>query len=197
MRMKKCLFLSFACWLAIFGAQAQFRFGVKAGISSNFVSADVLKYAVNDNALGWYVGPTGEYLFTDRLGMNGGVFYAQKSIEPVNADSHTIGYIEVPVNFNYFFPLSNGFTIYAGAGPYVRFKVSGGDSFTMAVDDIVGEWDARSVGTGMNFTGGVELFRFLQVGITFGLGMSDSFVDNGGRFSTQERIWMFAVAAYF
>ncbi len=195
--MKKCLFLCIALCLAVFGAQAQFRFGAKAGISTNFVSADVLKYAVKDNAIGFSVGPTAEYLFTERIGVDVGVLYSQKSIELLDNDSHAIGYIDVPVNFKYLFPLSDGFKIFAAAGPYARFKVTGDSSFPITVDDVQGEWDTRSMSAGMNFTGGVELFRFLQVGITFGIGASDNFVDSGGSYSAQERAWSFAAAVYF
>lgn len=195
--MRKSFFLLMIACLTIVSAQAQFRFGAKVGISTNFIGGDVMQYMTNDNTIGFYAGPSAEFRFGDKMGVDGSVLYSQKTVEFTGQGSHHLGYIQVPLNFKYFFNLHDNTSVFLAVGPYVGFKVAGDDTFTVNITDYTGQWNARKTNVGGNFTLGGEFFERFQVSITYAIGTSDELVENNLASSAKERQLSFAVACYF
>ncbi len=193
---KSFLFLMIACFTAT-AVQAQFRFGPKVGISTNFIGADMMKYIVKDNSIGFYVGPTAEYRFDGPIGIDGSVLYAQKTVKFTGQDSHQIGYVQIPLNFKYFFAIQDETSVFLAAGPYVGFQVVGDDSFTVSQGNYTGQWDVKKTAVGGIVTLGVEFFEILQVNLSYQMGTSDEVTLNNLAHSAKEKQLSFALALYF
>ncbi|MDR1556285.1 MAG: PorT family protein [Tannerellaceae bacterium] len=149
-------------------ANAQIRFGVKGGlnIASVRFDSDILDA---ENVTGFHIGPTIETMVPYiGLGFDVAILYSQKGL---NTDMRTIStdYIDVPVNFKWKFgiPVIKGFL---ATGPYASFRV-GEDKGTSIQTQI----ETKSFGAGWNFGGGVEVFGSLQVGFTYGLGLTNDY----------------------
>ena len=158
-------------------ANAQLRLGVKGGlnISSVHFSSDVLK---SDNVTGFQVGPMIEgSLPLVGVGFDAAILYAQKGLETqtVGGGKTTLknDYIDVPVNLKWKLglPVVKG---YLAAGPYVGFRV-GGNKIWEIPGSMVDQVKTKNFSAGLNFGAGVELISHLQVGLTYGLGLTDNY----------------------
>lgn len=157
-------------------AQAQLRFGVKGGLNISSVHFDS-KLLDADNVTGFHVGPMIEFtLPLVGVGMDAAVLYSQKGLEANTGISKTTmktDYIDVPVNLKWKFGLPIA-KIYLAAGPYVGFRV-GGDKIWDIPGSVVEQVKAKTFSAGLNMGAGVELIRHLQVGFTYGLGLTDNY----------------------
>ena len=158
-------------------ANAQLRLGVKGGlnISSVHFSSDVLK---SDNVTGFQVGPMIEgSLPLVGVGFDAAILYAQKGLETqtVGGGKTTLknDYIDVPVNLKWKLGLPV-VKVYLAAGPYVGFRV-GGNKIWEIPGSMVDQVKTKNFSTGLNFGAGVELISHLQVGLTYGLGLTDNY----------------------
>lgn len=169
-----CSVVLVACmmlWLAV-PAQAQLKFGIKGGlnVSSVHLDSDLLDA---DNVTGFHVGPMIEFgLPLVGVGVDAAVLYSQKGLEAHNTSMKT-DYIDVPVNLKWKFGLPI-VKLYLAAGPYVGFRV-GGDKFWEIPGSVVEQVKAKNFSAGLNLGAGVELIRHLQVGFTYGLGLTDNY----------------------
>lgn len=153
-------------------ANAQLHFGVKGGlnIASVRFDKDILSA---ENVTGFQIGPTIELMVPYiGIGLDGAILYSQKGMY---SEKRTIStdYIDVPVNFKWKFglPVIKGFL---STGPYASFCVNKGDGESV-LGDIQSEIEAKSFGAGWNFGAGVEVFGSLQVGFTYGLGLTNDY----------------------
>ncbi len=198
--MRRCLFLVALVLLVTTTAQAQFRWGVKAGVSTTGVAGDLEKYLA-DGAVGFFAGATAEYSFAmqyGRLGLDTGLMYTQKGIHFEGEDNRHFGYLEVPINAKYLYPINNKISVYITAGPYFSFKVNGDDSFTVGGQETVsGQWNVNNFGWGLGFGGGIELFKRLQLGTVYNLGLTNLYEQVQEPFAAKERVWAFSAAFYF
>lgn len=158
-------------------ANAQLRLGVKGGlnISSVHFSSDVLK---SDNVTGFQVGPMIEgALPLVGVGFDAAILYAQKGLETqtVGGGKTTLknDYIDVPVNLKWKLGLPV-VKVYLAAGPYVGFRV-GGNKIWEIPGSMVDQVKTKNFSAGLNFGAGVELISHLQVGLTYGLGLTDNY----------------------
>lgn len=158
-------------------ANAQLRLGVKGGlnISSVHFSSDVLK---SDNVTGFQVGPMIEgSLPLVGVGFDAAILYAQKGLETqtVGGGKTTLknDYIDVPVNLKWKLGLPV-VKVYLAAGPYVGFRV-GGNKIWEIPGSMVDQVKTKNFSAGLNFGAGVELISHLQVGLTYGLGLTDNY----------------------
>lgn len=158
-------------------ANAQLRLGVKGGlnISSVHFSSDVLK---SDNVTGFQVGPMIEgSLPLVGVGFDAAILYAQKGLETqtVGGGKTTLknDYIDVPVNLKWKLGLPM-VKVYLAAGPYVGFRV-GGNKIWEIPGSMVDQVKTKNFSAGLNFGAGVELISHLQVGLTYGLGLTDNY----------------------
>ena len=180
-------------------AKSQLKFGVKGGlnISSVHLNSDILKA---DNVTGFQIGPMIET--TSPLigvGLDAAILYSQKGMD-VKSETGTstnvkTDYIDVPVNLKWKFglPIIKG---YLAAGPYIGFRV-GGDKFWEIPGSVVGQVKAKDFSAGLNFGAGVDLISHLQVGINYGLGLTDNYSAEKYDLNAKNRGWSVTAAILF
>lgn len=178
-------------------AQAQLRFGVKGGvnISSVHFNSDLLNA---DNVTGFQIGPMIETSIPlVGVGVDAAILYSQKGMG-IGSEEIKTDYIDVPVNLKWKFGLPI-VKAYLAAGPYVGFRV-GGDKVWKVIGEQI---EAKSFSAGLNFGVGVELLSHLQVGINYGLGLTDNYsstalsVLNNEKTTGKNRGWAVTAAILF
>lgn len=180
-------------------AKSQLKFGVKGGlnISSAHLNSDILKA---DNVTGFQIGPMIETTIPlIGVGLDAAILYSQKGMD-VKSETGTstnvkTDYIDVPVNLKWKFglPIIKG---YLAAGPYIGFRV-GGDKFWEIPGSVVGQVKAKNFSAGLNFGAGVELISHLQVGINYGLGLTDNYSAEKYDLNAKNRGWSVTAAILF
>lgn len=180
-------------------AKSQLKFGVKGGlnISSVHLNSDILKA---DNVTGFLIGPMIETTIPlIGVGLDAAILYSQKGMD-VKSETGTstnvkTDYIDVPVNLKWKFglPIIKG---YLAAGPYIGFRV-GGDKFWEIPGSVVGQVKAKNFSAGLNFGAGVELISHLQVGINYGLGLTDNYSAEKYDLNAKNRGWSVTAAILF
>ena len=180
-------------------AKSQLKFGVKGGlnISSVHLNSDILKA---DNVTGFQIGPMIETTIPlIGVGLDAAILYSQKGMD-VKSETGTstnvkTDYIDVPVNLKWKFglPIIKG---YLAAGPYIGFRV-GGDKFWEIPGSVVGQVKAKNFSAGLNFGAGVELISHLQVGINYGLGLTDNYSAEKYDLNAKTRGWSVTAAILF
>ena len=180
-------------------AKSQLKFGVKGGlnISSVHLNSDILKA---DNVTGFQIGPMIETTIPlIGVGLDAAILYSQKGMD-VKSETGTstnvkTDYIDVPVNLKWKFglPIIKG---YLAAGPYIGFRV-GGDKFWEIPGSVVGQVKAKNFSAGLNFGAGVELISHLQVGINYGLGLTDNYSAEKYDLNAKNRGWSITAAILF
>lgn len=177
--------------------QAQLRFGVKGGvnISSVHFNSDLLNA---DNVTGFQIGPMIETSIPlVGVGVDAAILYSQKGMG-IGSEEIKTDYIDVPVNLKWKFGLPI-VKAYLAAGPYVGFRV-GGDKVWKVIGEQI---EAKSFSAGLNFGLGVELLSHLQVGINYGLGLTDNYsstalsVLNNEKTTGKNRGWAVTAAILF
>lgn len=163
--------------LGIGQANAQVRLGVKGGlnIASVHFCTDVLQ---SDNVTGFQIGPMIEgSLPLVGLGFDAAILYAQKGLETKTVSGEKTSlkndYIDVPVNLKWKLGLPV-MKVYLAAGPYVGFRV-GGNKIWELPGSMVDQVKTKSFSAGLNFGAGVELISHLQVGLNYGLGLTNNY----------------------
>ena len=164
-------------FLGIGQVSAQVRLGVKGGlnIASVHFSTDVLQ---SDNVTGFQIGPMIEgSLPLVGLGFDAAILYAQKGLETKTVSGEKTSlkndYIDVPVNLKWKLGLPI-MKVYLAAGPYVGFRV-GGNKIWELPGSMVDHVKTKSFSAGLNFGAGVELISHLQVGLNYGLGLTNNY----------------------
>ena len=164
-------------FLGIGQVSAQVRLGVKGGlnIASVHFSTDVLQ---SDNVTGFQIGPKIEgSLPLVGLGFDAAILYAQKGLETKTVSGEKTSlkndYIDVPVNLKWKLGLPV-MKVYLAAGPYVGFRV-GGNKIWELPGSMVDQVKTKSFSAGLNFGAGVELISHLQVGLNYGLGLTNNY----------------------
>ncbi|MEY8609535.1 porin family protein [Parabacteroides segnis] len=180
-------------------AKSQLKFGVKGGlnISSVHLNSDILKA---DNVTGFQIGPMLETTIPlIGVGLDAAILYSQKGMDVKSGTGTSTNvktdYIDVPVNLKWKFglPIIKG---YLAAGPYIGFRV-GGDKFWEIPGSVVGQVKAKNFSAGLNFGAGVELISHLQVGINYGLGLTDNYSAEKYDLNAKNRGWSVTAAILF
>ncbi|MCL1937279.1 MAG: porin family protein [Candidatus Azobacteroides sp.] len=171
---KHFLFLLSLFLISGFTAQAQFKFGVKAGVNLSKISCSGNKVAKDwydnnvENMTGFLVGPMVEFTVPlIGVGMDAAVLYSQEGfkLKEINKSFKTNN-LEVPVNLKYKITFLDVVGAFATAGPYIKFKLS---------DDLLEQYKSKSFGAGLNFGIGIELLSHLQVGVAYKLGLTNDY----------------------
>lgn len=176
--MKKLLLL-IAVALVSMTASAQtnklFTWGVEAGMNFNSLSFDKEMFE-SGNRAGFFVGPKVKVKVPlVGLGLDGALIYSMNSAQIQNEDivkSENLSYLEIPLNVRYDFSLLKVLSIYLATGPQYNYCMSS----DATIADFYGPIDggiSRST-WGWNVGGGVELFKHLQLGVTYTIPISNS-----------------------
>ena len=165
--MKKLLstLMVIACLALAIPAQAQIKFGVKAGlnVSKLHFSENIVS---KDNRAGFFVGPTAEFtLPLLGLGIDGSVLYNQFGVDSEKGTS-TKKSIEIPINLRWTVGFSSLVGAYVAVGPQFGFNV--GDRWF----DEVCEFKKNT--TSFNVGAGLKLLGHLQVGATYNFALKDN-----------------------
>jgi len=201
---KRCA-LVFALLLAVAGTvSAQLRFGVRAGIQTSSLHFDKSTFD-SSNRTGFTGGVMAEFTVpVIGVGADIAVMYTHRSSD-INVMDESgnqremdgRNYIEVPVNLKWRIniPLINKIVRpYLLTGPSFAFLTS-----KRAITDGVKN---RSCDVAWNVGAGVELFSHLQVGASYGFGMTKAFdfvgvVDDEGIINGRTRCWTITAAYLF
>ncbi len=178
-------------------AKSQLKFGVKGGlnISSVHMNSDILKA---DNVTGFQIGPMIETTIPLMgIGLDAAILYSQKGVDmktegTVTSTSMKTDYLDIPVNLKWKFgiPLVKA---YLSAGPYVGFRVGGDKIWNVLGEQI----KAKNFSAGLNFGVGAELISHLQVGINYGLGLTDNYSSDKFDMKAKNRGWSITAAVLF
>lgn len=165
--MKKLLstLMVIACLALAIPAQAQIKFGVKAGlnVSKLHLSKETLS---SDNRAGFFVGPTAEFtLPLLGLGIDGSVLYNQFGVD-LEEGTSTKKSIEIPINLRWTVGFSSLVGAYVAVGPQFGFNV--GDRLF----DEVCEFKKNT--TSFNVGAGLKLLGHLQVGANYNFALKDN-----------------------
>lgn len=163
-------------------ANAQIRFGVKAGVAVNKLhfNKDVINDNFNsENRAGFTGGVMTEIgLPLTGLCVDASLLYAHRSgkITLKNADgvgdeSFKRDYIDIPINLKYKFS-------FLGTGNIIAPFLTTGPDLAILVSDKDGSFiDNKRTVWGWNFGFGVELLKHLQVAASYGCGLSKAVND--------------------
>lgn len=205
--LKRFLVLALVAIVAVGSAQAQFRFGIKAGLNLNklHLSSDFADKNFNaSNGCGWTAGVMTEF----QIPVIGLCFDASLMYTRMNSDAKTVengveersdanNFFNIPINIKYKIGLpavSNIITPYVFTGPDFAFKI-GGKNDVFKTQTFQAAWN---VGIG------VELIRHLQISGSYGFGMNNvmkSFNPIGGTISddikAKNNYWTISAAYLF
>lgn len=196
---KKILMVVAVATLFASPAMGQFRFGVKAGLAINDMkfNTDALKA---DNQKGFTGGLVSEFTMpVIGIGVDASLLYARRSFEAVGATGNTTDnrdYLDIPVNLKWKIGIP-------GVGKIVTPYITTGPdfSFLLSKKNISNAWENKTVDIAWTVGAGVQLFDKVQVGATYGWGLSDaasteSGNEHGALYSSKNRCWT-VTAAYF
>lgn len=183
-------------------ANAQIKFGVKAGVVVNDLKFDK-DVVATDNRTGFTGGLMMEVnLPIINLGVDASVMYVRRSAdvsyniangnETLTTDKINNDYIEVPVNLKYKFGLP-------GVGKIVAPYIFTGPSFAFltskkAINDA---WENKKFDLSWNFGAGVQILNKIQVGASYGLGLTKASESVTGNIDAKNRYWTITAAYLF
>lgn len=150
-------------------AQAQFRFGVQAGVNVNEFHFSSSTFDSN-NRMGFNAGLLGEFtLPATGVGLDFGARYVRRNSRwesQTGASKDNRDYIEIPINLKWKvnIPLINNI---------VRPFATTGPSFAFLTSHTLGDtYRNRKFDTAWNFGFGLEFFKKVQIGASYGLGLT-------------------------
>lgn len=155
-------------------AQAQFRFGVKAGLNLNSLHFnDAAKTFGDDNKCGYTLGVMTEFTVPIvGIGFDASLMYTRMNAELTEEQKEmNIGknFLEIPINLKYKINIPVVAAIikpYLLTGPTFAFKLDKNS-------DSANAKDTKGCQAAWNVGAGVELLRHLQVQAQYGFGMNN------------------------
>lgn len=199
MKLFKKLFVAIAlCALFATPAMAQFRFGVKAGVAINDLkfNKDVFE---SSNQTGFTGGVVTEFTVpVIGIGVDASLLYARRSADVPVGGNHNItesenrDYIDIPINLKW------KIGIPAVSKIVSPFITTGPDfSFLVSKKNINEAWKNKTFDTAWTVGAGVELLSKVQVGATYGFGLSKSASGDNAQYSAKNRCWTITAALFF
>lgn len=193
------LMVAVACLLMAAPAQAQLRWGLKAGLNLNKLSIkakDVSGNFTTDNTTGFFVGPMAEFtLPIIGLGVDGSLLYSQRGAKEElkldNGGKYSEKYkqhsLEIPVNLKYSFGLGDMASIYAAAGPDFIFNLKS--------DDFFGDVKRKNAEVGLSVGAGLKLLNHFQIGANYIFPLTKNAKEDG--WSANNKTWQISLAYMF
>lgn len=174
-------------------AQAQLKFGVKAGV--NLSKASLSGKDLNTkNYTGYFVGPMAEFTIPlIGLGVDGALLYSHKGAMKVEGETAKMNSIEIPVNLKYTIGLGSLLGVYIAVGPQFGYNI-GKKNFS--------DYDFKLKGSNLsaNVGAGVKLLGHLQAGVNYNIALGktgESFSDHTKAFDFKTNTWQVSVAYLF
>ncbi|WP_316783124.1 porin family protein [Pedobacter frigiditerrae] len=167
-------------------AQSPVKFGVKAGLAlpNMSISAGGISVAF-DSRTSFYVGGTADFSISNTLSVQPGLTFISKGTKfsgddfdfgdiSTGSTSATLNfsYVEIPVNLLANFKVGAG-KVFFGGGPYYAFAVDAYGKSGGVKEDVDFDEDGFKRGDfGVNFLGGFQFYKGLNVHAGYGLGIS-------------------------
>ncbi|MDE7376634.1 MAG: porin family protein [Muribaculaceae bacterium] len=186
---KRVMIAMLAVLAVAFSANAQFRFGIKAGVNISSLSVSNLgDNFSSDNRTGFTGGLMTEFTVPIiGIGMDASLMYVHRTdniqqgttVAGISLPSTKGDYLEVPINLKYKLGLpivGKIITPYIYTGPAFAFRCS-----SKAIN---AAWEKKAVDVAWNVGIGLQLVNHLQIGAGYGFGMNNTlkFVGNPGDF---------------
>jgi hypothetical protein len=173
---------------------SQVRLAIKGGV--NIASVKFNKDIISsENITGFHVGPMLEVITPVLgLGFDASVLYSQRGVDGAY-ETYKTDNIDVPVNLRWKISpplIENLIRFYIAGGPYISFRVGEKHDAWGAIQN---QFSSKTFGAGLNLGAGVELFSRIQVGFTYGLGLTDNF--SYKQVSAKEKNMMITAALLF
>lgn len=195
-----------ACILAIAPAQAQFGYGIKAGM--NFSGKPTNIKGIVDEHTGWYAGPMVKFIFpVVGLGCEANLLYSNTGVN-INNEVFNKHSIEIPLYLRYELSLpaiKKFFIPFAAVGPQWGYAFSENEFGTRA-DNTENRYfkfrkDCFSLNVGLGFV----LFKHLQVHANYNIALQSNseYLDNSTKSQDEEtvksrnNIWQISLAYLF
>ena len=188
---KKPLIALLLALMTIGVADAQFRFGIKAGVNVNHLStkADVLE---NNNRAGWTAGVMTEF----QVPVIGLCFDASLMYQRLNSEKEldNKNFIDIPINIKFKFGLPI-------VGRFISPYIFTGPDFAFKLDKaVVKDFKTKTFQSAWNIGAGLELVKHLQISASYGFGMNNiiKIVDkNSNPVSLKNNYWTITAAYLF
>lgn len=166
---KRIVAVVIACVAIAVPASAQFAFGIKAGVNVEDVSFDKdFAEGVYKNHAGWTAGVMVDFtLPVVGLGVDASVMYANRKS---SAADKNLSFIDIPINLKWKINIP---VVAKIVKPYIFTGPS--FAFLANKDAIVDAWEHQTVDVDWNLGIGVELFSHLQIGASYGWGLTNTF----------------------
>ncbi|MDR0799046.1 MAG: PorT family protein [Dysgonamonadaceae bacterium] len=137
------IFLAVTFVLIAVSANAQFSYGVKAGLNLSTLNGlkDALAEGENSNYKpGFHIGVAAQYMFTPQAGIETGLYYTTLGVKTSLDYSEEAGgikvsmkeettlspaYLQLPVSFLYKFQIGEGLSLYPQVGIYLGYGIGG------------------------------------------------------------------------
>ncbi len=194
------IFAIVAIFASAIPAQAQFRFGLKAGMAVNSLHFNKDVFDASNRA-GFTGGAMVEFTVPGiGIGADLSVMYVRRSSEWLNAEGLSVSddrdYIDIPLNFKWRIniPVINNI-----ARPFLTT----GPSFAILTSkrSIEEGYRNKKFDTSWNFGFGVELFKRVQVGAAYGIGLTKALnavgVTDEANINGRNRYWTITAAYMF
>ena len=170
--MKKVLTLIVMAVAFAMPSQAQFSFGVQAGVNLTNISDFSLDAAGVENAIssrtGFFVGPTVKFsLPIVGLGIDASALYDQREAK-TNGETLKSQSIQVPINVRYGLGLGSLAEVFAFAGPQFGFNI--GDKTKELVNDAA-KWTLKSSNLSANVGIGATIMSKLQLKVNYNIAL--------------------------
>ncbi len=194
-------------------ANAQFKWGLEAGLNLSKVSVkgdgDLFD---SSNRTGWFVGPRVQATMpVIGLGLDAAVRYSQKymkldasaempdgTIESASTGDKSMPYIEIPLNLHWNFGFSSLAGVYVATGPQFNWYMG---SRNLTISDVsIGSLERSTFS--WNVGAGVTLLSHLQLGFTYNIAMGETgqlegVADAAKKFDVKNNSWQIRLAYMF
>lgn len=195
-----CLVVAMAAGSAL-PAQAQFHFGIKAGVNVNRLSFNKEMITDSDNRAGFTGGIMAEFTVPlVGVGCDISAMYVRRNssfMKEQKVVDNQRDYIDIPLNLKYKLSLpgiSKVFAPFVTTGPSVAFLTS--------KKHIMDAYKNHSVDVAWNFGLGFELLRHVQIAASYGLGLTKALdminlADDAAKIDGKNRYWTVTAAYLF
>ena len=172
-----------AAFVAALPAQAQVKFGVKAGLNVNSVSlqGNLADNLDSKNRTGCFAGLTADVTIPHAgLGADISLLYDNKVVGASSEDAatgdiyesnKTLHYITLPINAKYTIGLSSIASVYLATGPQFSWNV--GDRKWKS-QDITEGWELNKSEFSWNVGAGATVFSHVRVGYNYNIGIGNT-----------------------
>lgn len=176
--MKKIIVALLIALTGVGVANAELRFGIKAGVNLNslHLNKDLKENFNSDNGTGWTAGVMGEYMApVIGLGVDVSLMYTRMNadVDIINSQTGTVetlknsNFLQIPINIKYRFslPVVGRFVApYIFTGPDLAFKLG-----KSTLEDL----KTRTCQVAWNVGIGLQLFKHVQISGSYGFGLNN------------------------